>query len=271
MSAQAVSPANGVPWHRPFLDLWENRNLIHSLVVTNEKSTFHRSSLGLLWKYIEPAFFIFTYYLFIVVIKHSAGMQLIAVIMSGLMVYEWTRKTVLTSCTILPTYRSLAITTSVPLICLIAVGFYQNTKSTEPLWLMAILAIGVGYHWPDIYLLGVPFLLLLLGFSLFPLCIIVAYVGSYFHDLHRVLEMVFRIAIFVSPVLFEASTVPARLHWVVAFNPIAYFVESLRDLLWRDRFPDLTTTLAMLVCGLVLWRIALLILQRIGRHVVKVL
>jgi ABC-type polysaccharide/polyol phosphate export permease len=266
------------PWssgfYQPLLDLWANRRLAHALVIANEKSTFHRMFLGLLWKYIEPAFFILTYYIFVMVLRGSSAgshVSIIAVIISGLTIFTWIQKTLIGSCSIMLSYQGLATTTTIPLVCLIGAEFYQNTRSSEPLLIMTLIIIGFSFRGFDAYIFGLPFILLLLGFCLLPLCIIAAYLGAYFRDMPRVFGLVMRVAVFLSPVLFEMPSVPGKLHTLFWLNPITFFIEASRDVLWRSALPNLWATVAVLIAGIALWQMALLMLQRIGRRVVKVL
>lgn len=259
---------------QPLKDLWRWRHVVHALVEASERSTFNRMSLGIAWKYIEVLFFAFTYYFLVVVLSHaepSQGGHIVAVIMSGLMIFEWIRKSMLSSCNVLLSHQGLAITTDTPIAVIIVLGFYHNTHSSFPLWVSALVTVGFVYGGFDYHLVALPLILLVIGFCLFPVCVILAYLGAYFRDLGRVLELIMRITLLLSPVLYEGSRVPERFKIFVLINPFAIFIEETREVLWRGSWPSLAPMLISVLVSLILWACALRMLQKIGRKVVKVL
>ncbi|MFI5013589.1 MAG: ABC transporter permease [Hyphomicrobiales bacterium] len=276
-SSTRMTKAATAPWpgfFQPLWDLWHWRHVVHALVEASEKSTFNRMSLGIAWKYIEVFFFAFTYYFFVVILSHaepSQGGHILAVIMSGLMIFEWIRKSMLSSCNVLLSHQGLAITTNTPIAVIIVLGFYHNTHASYPLWISALVVVGLVYGGFDYHILALPLILLVVGFCLFPVCVILAYLGAYFRDLGKVMEMVMRIALLLSPVMYEASRIPERLHIFLVLNPFATFIEDARAVMFSTSWPSLPPMLIAIAVSLVLWTCALMMLQRIGRKVVKVL
>ncbi len=259
---------------QPLWDLWHWRHVVHALVEASERSTFNRMSLGIAWKYIEVLFFAFTYYFFVVIISHaepSQGGHILAVIMSGLMIFEWIRKSTLSSCNVLLSHQGLAITTSTPIAVIVVLGFYHNTSSSYALWVTALVTVGFVYGGFDYHVVALPLILLVVGFCLFPICVVLAYLGAYFRDLGKILEMVMRILFLLSPVMYEGSRVPERFHIFLVLNPFAAFIEDTRTVLWGQAWPSLKPMLFGIPIAVLLWIGALLLLQRVGRKVVKVL
>ena len=59
---------------------------------------------------------------------------------------------------------------------------------------------------------------------------------------------------FLSPLFFPSSALPAALRWLTMVNPLAFPIESSRDLLIFGRVPDLGFLAAYTgVCLIVLW------------------
>jgi lipopolysaccharide transport system permease protein len=262
------------PLFQPLRDLWQWRHVVHALVEASERSTFNRMSLGIAWKYIEVFFFAFTYYFFVVVVSGAdpaRGGNILAVIISGLMIFEWTRKSILSSCNVLLSHQGLAVTTSTPTVVMIVLGFYHNTMSSYPLWMSGLVTIGLVYGGFDYHIVALPLILLVIGFCLFPACVILAYLGAYFRDLGRVMELVFRILLFLTPVLYEASRVPQSFRAFLYINPLSIFIEDTRAVMFGGAWPALRPMLGSVAVSLILWACALLTLQKVGRKVVKVL
>jgi homopolymeric O-antigen transport system permease protein len=274
LGAKEPRPQALPPLLQPMRDLWQWRHVVHALVEASERSTFNRMSLGIAWKYIEVMFFAFTYYFFVVILSHadpSEGGHILATILSGMMVFEWARKTMLSSCNVLLSHQNLAVTTSTPIAVIVVLGFYHNTHSSFPLWITGLVTIGFVYGGFDYHLLGLLPIALVLGLCLFPICVILAYLGTYFRDLGKILELVMRILFLLSPVVYESSRVPAHLRFLVTINPFTRFIDSARTALWGQDWPRAFPLVVALVGAAFLWAMALLMLQRVGRKVVKAL
>lgn len=80
-----------------------------------------------------------------------------------------------------------------------------------------------------------------------------------------------RALLFISPVLYETRSVTGKLQQVLAANPMSAFIEGARDLLFRGEFTQGRLLLIVIGMSLVMWPIALWMVHRIGRRVVKVL
>jgi ABC-type polysaccharide/polyol phosphate export permease len=83
--------------------------------------------------------------------------------------------------------------------------------------------------------------------------------------------MVMRILFLLSPVMYEGSRVPERFHIFLVLNPFSAFIEDTRAVLWGQTWPSVSPMLVGVPIALLLWACALLLLQRVGRKVVKVL
>lgn len=57
-------------------------------------------------------------------------------------------------------------------------------------------------------------------------------------DLSHAVSVAIRVGIFVTPVMYPPSVVPPQWRWVLSVNPLAVFIEALRDALLRRTWPD---------------------------------
>lgn len=258
---------------KPFVDAFRNRSLIIALVVASEKSMFHRIWLGMAWKYIEPLMMVATYFIFLSAVRGSAAgstWELLAVILTGLMFYEIFRRSLVSSCTVYLSFQSILTSTNTPLIVVFMCGLAQTVAANYPVWLMAVLMAAFAYG-PSAHIVFIPPLILLAFFCIAPFALAVSFIGIYFRDLGRLLEVLMRALLFISPVLYETRSVTGKLQKVLAANPMSAFIEGARDLLFRGEFTQGRLLLIVIGMSLVMWPIALWMVHRIGRRVVKVL
>jgi lipopolysaccharide transport system permease protein len=77
-----------------------------------------------------------------------------------------------------------------------------------------------------------------------------AALGVYLRDLSQVVGFVALTLLFLSPVFYPASAVPPQWRFVMDLNPIATFIEMVRDALIFGRWPQPVTLAAMWVLAL---------------------
>jgi lipopolysaccharide transport system permease protein len=99
--------------------------------------------------------------------------------------------------------------------------------------------------------------LLASGFSFF-----LSALGVYFRDLSQLVGLLMGAMVFLIPVFFPASAFPVRFKFLVDYNPIAFYVESIRGVLISNLVPStasivgqLSLSLLVSVLGLSLFRI----------------
>jgi lipopolysaccharide transport system permease protein len=61
--------------------------------------------------------------------------------------------------------------------------------------------------------------------------LIVASCTAKYRDLRHVLPLIVQVWLYLTPVIYPLSKVPARWQWVMALNPLAPLVETMRYLL----------------------------------------
>ena len=114
-------------------------------------------------------------------------------------------------------------------------------------FLMA-LAVGILLRWslkgfdnlPALISL-VPTLLLMfvLGWSL---AVLTGFATAYFPDTHQLSEVALQILFYGTPIMYPAKMLYDKgLAWIVDYNPLAAFVQLLRDPIMAGEFPSVTT------------------------------
>jgi lipopolysaccharide transport system permease protein len=108
---------------------------------------------------------------------------------------------------------------------------------------------------------GIPWTALLLPFVLAPYCLLIlglawflASLGTYLRDIGQFLGTVVTALMFLSPIFFPLSALPAWLQPWLALNPIALPVTQARDVLIFGKLPDLAAlALYSLAAAAIAW------------------
>jgi lipopolysaccharide transport system permease protein len=87
--------------------------------------------------------------------------------------------------------------------------------------------------WPLILVVLLPLLLFVIGFSW-----ALAALGVYLRDQQQTINIVPAVLMFMSPIFYPATAVPAEFRWAIEWNPMTYFVGEARNVLIFGRLPD---------------------------------
>jgi len=108
---------------------------------------------------------------------------------------------------------------------------------------------------PGLAALAVPLIMLPLIFVTLGLVWIMALVGTYVRDLRQLIALFAMIAMWLSPIFFPISKVPAFAQPVFYANPLTFVIESTRTALFANQWPN---WIALVLYGLGAWLFATL-------------
>lgn len=97
--------------------------------------------------------------------------------------------------------------------------------------LVATGSISVGVLWLPVII--APFTLLLVGCALF-----LAAATVFFRDLAQIMGLAATVLLFMSPVFYPVSRLPARLWPLFQLNPLTFIIEQSRNAVFQGEMPD---------------------------------
>ncbi len=101
--------------------------------------------------------------------------------------------------------------------------------------LAAMLASG---RMPTWTLLALPVVLLPLAVGLLGVMWLLAGLGVYLRDIRQPVAIAMTGLLFLSPVFYPLDAVPEHFRWLILANPLTYFVETGRQVLFWNRWPE---------------------------------
>jgi ABC-type polysaccharide/polyol phosphate export permease len=106
--------------------------------------------------------------------------------------------------------------------------------------LIVLLVFGQELYWTTLLL---PFIVVLQIIFVLGLTYIMAVIGTYLPDVAEVMRPIIRGMFFFTPIIWTPERLPERLRWVVDYNPLAYLVNSYRELILLGQLPGAQATL----------------------------
>lgn len=215
---------------------FENYKRYHGYTVYSTKaelkSEISNSYLTWLWWILDPLFFMLIYTFIVQIVFKTKVENLPVFVMSGLLVWNFFNKNVITSVKIIKSNKSIISQLYIPKYMLVIqkiyVNFFKFLISIVLLVIMALLfkvKIGLTIFY------SIPLLILLLLLS-FSISTIIAHFGVFIDDLANVIQIILRLMFYLSGIFYSIqdrlSTELANIMFKI--NPMAYLIESFRKI-----------------------------------------
>lgn len=104
--------------------------------------------------------------------------------------------------------------------------------------LMLIFGLRIGWE----SLLFFPILILFSAFT-FGLSLFLSALNVYFRDVQLAWSSLLPAIFYSAPIAYASNLIPPRYEWLIKLNPLYYYINLLRDILYYNRLPDLTNLL----------------------------
>lgn len=223
-------------WHA----LWEFRDLLALLVRRDFLARYQQTALGPAWAIVQPL--VMTVVFTLVFGKFAGistdGLPPMLFYLCSLLAWNYHAQTFQLIAGTFTTnaelfgkvyFPRLVVPLSIVLSNLIA--FFIEAAILGVFWIYYKFFTAAGVHFgTDAVVLLVPLLLVQVAAVSAGAGLIVASCTAKYRDLRHVLPLVIQVWLYLTPVIYPLSKVPARWQWAMALNPLAPVVEMMRYL-----------------------------------------
>ena len=241
------------------------RLLLKGLVVRSLKSSYTGAAGGVAWVYFKPLFMIFAYYfVFDKVLKVRLGgagedvPSYSMFLLSGILPWLVFSESVVEGASCLVREASLLKKTRFPLELIPARSVLTSGIKIFPflfaIWLVA--AIFMAGSWTGFLSLTVWISIQLL--LTYYLVVALSILSAALRDVGLLVESLFPLLLFFSPVLYPIEQVPSDLHWLLWLNPFTPLADGYHTILLQGGLPSITVFSIVM-----LWIVASLLLCRV--------
>lgn len=232
--------------------LWDYRELIGNLVVSDLKIKYADSMLGFAWSMLNPLLMMIILYLIFSNFYRNTQENFVIYLLIGILSWRFFSIVTTSSLEAIVKRESLVKKIYIPreILTLSTVISGLISSFLEFLVLIPLLIVlGVGIH-PTIILF--PAVLLLFFFIIYGLSLILSSLYVYFRDLNQIWGVVIQLGFFLSPIMYEISLVPERLQFLYNLNPVTAIINMNREILLNGQLPDLTSIYVSLAAAIFL-------------------
>lgn len=252
-------------------DLWHRRSLLFYLVISGLKAEHRNTVLGYFWWLLDPLLGVVVYYFLRVVLLGAAGPDYVPFLVIGLVVFRNFSSALNTSAKSI--VRQSGIITQVYLPKAMFPFGAVLTQTINFGFSLVVVAMFLGFSRvvPGPEVLWLPLLVVVQMLFHTAIALMVALLTVFVRDIDNVLTHIMRLMRYAAPVIWEADRLPARLSWVVDYNPFAWILASYRNILMYGALPDFGDLAVVSGGSLVVIVVMLALYTRYEHVIIKVL
>ena len=255
-----------------FRATWRQRNLIWQLIRRDVLGRYKGSALGIAWTLAQPLLMLAVYtFVFGIVFKSRwAGasgnkLELAAILFSGLVVFNLFAECINRAPQLVLENANYVKRVIFPLhvLAIVMLGSAVFHAGMSILVLMLFLLVSTGtLAWTIILLplVLVPLVLLVLGLSW-----ILSAFGVYFRDIRHAIGIFVSAMLFLSPIFYPVSALPAAIQPYIFLNPMSFIIEQARAVAIWGNMPNWNGLLVYLCASAVIAWLGLALFERARR------
>jgi len=208
------------------------KDLVIELTKKEIKIKYKNSYLGYFWSILSPLMLAWVFYFVFHTISRMNIKDYTLFLVTGLFVWTWLSNTIQVSTMLFvgnaPLIKKVNFPRNILAISLVmSEGF--NFIFTIPI----VAAFMLYYsHIPSLnWIYGIPILFIISAVFIYGLSLVTGVINLIFRDIERVVIILMTILFYATPILYPASKIPQKYHYLLYANPFSSFVIAWRDLL----------------------------------------
>lgn len=235
-----------------FSELWRRRFFAAESSRANLRAANTLTFFGQIWMVLNPLFLAGVYYVVVAILSGSnKGMDYFAFMTSGLFAFYYLQGAMGAGAGSVVGGGKLLLNTAFPRLLLpysaLRTAWFRFLPTIPVYFIFHFLA---GAPLNVNTLMAIPFLAFLNVFAM-GLAALFATLQVYFRDTSSFLPYIFRIWLYLSPVLWTIDMVPERFQAYAQFNPLYALLGGYREALVAGQMPALSTWITAIVWSIV--------------------
>ena len=246
----------GLPPMSTYLrSLIKRRAFISEFARSELRNQNYGSVFGQLWLVLNPLLLSGVYFLLIYVIGGSSDSTRFAHLTASLFLFYLVANSLTGGVKAITSGQRLILNTSFPRIMLplsaVVIAFLKFLPTLVVAFVIHAV-VGLSYSWQMLWAIPILMIALLLATGL---AILFSCINVYFRDISSILPYLTRSLLYLSPILYEASSVSDSIKQFQIINPIFYLLDSWSRVMVHAQAPELFSLMHALVFAIVIFAI----------------
>ena len=190
----------------------------------DRRARFIDRLLGNLWFVVAPIAEILIYYILVAVIFRSRDFYGVPVFLgiTGGLIHFWVFQRTVSSCiSAFVNERSIMLQIKIEPLVFVVIKFLNEIRSSRMYLLILVAAMAAYGFVPSWHIIFYPLVLAFLIFSAWSFSVLAATAYVFFRDVQEIFNIVIRVILYSSPVIYALSFVPESIQPFFLLNPFA--------------------------------------------------
>ncbi len=202
------------------------------------KLRYRNSVLGFLWSLLNPlAYMVILTVVFSLLLRSNIP-NFPSFILMALLIWRFFQVSTSQSLYSIVGNPSLVSSVYLPRILIVLSSNVANLfgSSIEFIVLLPLLFL-LGVH-PDIHAFFLPLIVLMEFALIFGISLLLASLNLKYRDVSQIWDIALQLGFFLSPIVYDESSVPSRYKFLYSLNPITRLIEATRGLFLQQQLPS---------------------------------
>lgn len=251
-------------------ELWDYREMIISLVKRDLKSRYKGSVLGFLWMFLNPLLQLCVYTAVFSIIMKAGIEKFYLFLFVALVPWIFFSMCLSGGTTVIFAQQDMVKKIYFPRQVLpisFATSQFINMLLSFIIIFIVVYFDGIGLHADA--LIYLPLVMIIEYILALGITFLVSALTVYFRDLEHILGIVSMAWMYLTPILYDVTSVPEKYLPVFNLNPMTPIIIAYRDILYYGRAPQMSTLLSAFILGIVVLIVGEITFSILQRHFVE--
>ena len=130
----------------------------------------------------------------------------------------------------------------------------------------ALIISGIGISW---HILFIPLVILVQYIFSLAISFLISAITVYIRDLEYFISVIMMLWFYLCPIVYSAELIPNSLYWIFKLNPMLHLINSYRNILYYQTFPELKSLIILLTASIILLIISYKIFKKLEKKFVE--
>ena len=248
-----------------FKELYNYREMVFMLVRRDLRGRYQASVLGFLWTFINPLLQLTVYAVVFAILLPSDIENYYIFLFVAFIPWHFLASSIPVGAMCIPSQANLVQKIYFPRIILpisVTLTGFTNMLLSELVVFAVLILSGMGL---SIYLVALPVVMIVQLLFVMGFVLILSALTVYFRDLAHIMDIVMMAWFYSTPVVYAPEMIADKVPLMLTLNPMAGIISCYRDILYYQRFPQLSSLTTAIIFGLVTIVFGTFIFQRLQR------
>ncbi|MCP5419533.1 MAG: ABC transporter permease [Gammaproteobacteria bacterium] len=218
----------------------------------NLRAEAERTYIGVLWWIFDPIIFMSIFYIVFALLLRQKTDNFVAFLLVGLVIWRWFQNTVTNGSNAILNGQSLMRQVYLPKLIFPLVTILSDLFKFTLVFTLLVIYLWASGHSIGLPYLTLPFLLFVQFLLIMGTTCVTASLVPLLPDLRYLIGHLLQLMFYVSGIFYSGESIPEKYRAYFYLNPAANLIESYRDILLNNRWPDLRAMLIITLLALFL-------------------